>query len=101
MLTGPLSSNESSFGERQVGQALQSMNSVAGSQRKVKDSRSFNSRVYSAKYFGHKIHYDQNKKLGMYGAAHVCARDGYSGMIVGFETMPIKNCLTTHDQIYL
>ena len=27
----------------------------------------------------------------MYGAVHVCARDGYSGMIVTFAAIPIKN----------
>ena len=27
----------------------------------------------------------------MYGAKPVCARDGYSGMIVEFTAMPIKN----------
>ena len=27
----------------------------------------------------------------MYGAVYVCARDGYSGMIVEFAAMPIKN----------
>ena len=101
MLTGSLRSNEYSFGERQVGQVLQSINSVASNQRKVKAGRSFNPRVYSAEYFSHKIHFDQNEKLGMYGTVHVCARDWYSGMIVMFATIPIKNCLTTNDQIYL
>ena len=27
----------------------------------------------------------------MYKAAHVCVRDGYSGMIAEFAAMPIKN----------
>ena len=51
----------------------------------------------------------------MYGASPVCARDEYSGMIVEFTAMPIKNTnnntkrktltitqklLTIHDQIY-
>ena len=42
MLTGSLRSNGYSFGERQVDQALQSINSVASSQRKVKAGRSSN-----------------------------------------------------------
>ena len=42
MLTGSLRSNGYSFGERQVGQALQSIKSVASSQRKVKAGRSSN-----------------------------------------------------------
>ena len=51
----------------------------------------------------------------MYGASPVCARDEYSGMIVEFTAMPIKNTnnntkrktltitqklLTIHDEIY-
>ena len=45
-----------------------------------------------AVYFGYKIHYDQNKKLAMQGAVHVCARDGYSGTIVQFAAITIKHC---------
>ncbi len=48
---------------------------------------------FAADYFGHKLHVDQNEKLVMYGVTHVCARDGYSGKIVAFVTMPIKNTL--------
>ena len=85
MLIGSLRSIECNFAERQVGQALQSINSVASSQLKVNRCE----------------HYDQNQKLGMQGAVHVCARYGYSSMIVGFATMPVKSFLTIHDQIYL
>ena len=34
---------------------------------------------------------DENEKLVMYGVTHVCAKDGYSGKVVGFITMPVKN----------
>ena len=40
------------------------------------------SKALNAKYFGDKIHYDQNEKLGMLGVANVCAQDGFSGKIV-------------------
>ena len=46
--------------------------------------------AYSAEYFGRKNHYDQNKKLGMYGVIHALARNGYTGMIIEFAVMPIK-----------
>ena len=47
---------------------------------------------YCADYAGHKLHVDQNEKpLVMYGVTHVAAVDGFSGMIVGFITMPVKN----------
>ena len=48
---------------------------------------------YRADYFGHKLHIDQNEKLVMFGVTHICGIDGYSGKIVGFVTMPVKNCL--------
>ena len=89
-----------SFGKTQVGQALQSINSIASNRKKVKADQLLNPRVYSVEYFGHEIHYDQNKKLGIHRTVHVCAKDGYSNMIVEFATMAVKNCLTIHDQIY-
>ena len=89
-----------SFGKRQVGQALQSISSIASNRKKVKADRLLNPRVYSVEYFGHEIHYDQNKKLGIHGSVHVRAKDGYSSMIVEFATMAIKNCLTIQYQIY-
>ena len=81
----------------------------------MKAGRLLNPRVYTAEYFGQRNLYDQNKKLGMYGATHVCARDGYSGMIAKSAAIPIKTLtitrknttnnntkkpLTIHEQIY-
>ena len=34
---------------------------------------------------------DQNEKLVMFGVTHVCAVNGFSGKVVGFVTMPVKN----------
>ena len=36
----------------------------------------------------------------MFGVTYVMARDGYSGMIVAFSTMPVKNNLIIYDEIY-
>ena len=36
----------------------------------------------------------------MYGATHVIARDGYSGMVVAIATLPIKNKLTIYEKIF-
>lgn len=30
----------------------------------------------------------------------MCAVDGYSGKIVAFTTMPVKNCVVAYEQIY-
>ena len=55
---------------------------------------------YAALYFGHKLHIDQNEKLKMYGVTHVVARDGFSGKIVSFVTMPIKSNTVIYEAIY-
>ena len=73
---------------------------------------------YRSHYFGEKLHVDQNEKICMFGATHVCAVDGHSGMIVGFVTMPVpvdghsgmivgfvtmpvKNNLTIYKELYM
>ena len=58
MLTGSLRSNGYCFGKRQIGQTLQSINSVPSTQIKVKAGRLLSPRVYSAEYFGQNIHFD-------------------------------------------
>ena len=56
---------------------------------------------YSADYFGEKVHIDQNEKLVMFGVTHVCAVDGYSGKIVAFTIMPIKNNIIIYEHLYM
>ena len=46
------------------------------------------------------IHYDQNKKSGMFGVAHVCALDGFSGKIVGHATTARKNKLLIYEEVF-
>ena len=36
----------------------------------------------------------------MYRVTHVTAVDGYSGMILGFVTMPIKNNIEIYENLY-
>lgn len=68
--------------------------------RVTRTERQTNPVPYSAKYFGHKVHVDQNEKLVLFGATHVCAVDGYSGMIVGFATFPVKNNPLIYEHLY-
>lgn len=56
-----------------------------------------NPSIYSARYFGHKLHYDQNEKLVHYGVTYVMARDGFSGKIIGGAVMPVKNNHLIYD----
>ena len=100
MLTGTLRSKGILVGETKVGKILKEINPNAQKAREYSSGRSLNPKVYKADYFGHKIHYDQNEKLGMYGVVHVCARDGYSGKIVGHATMAKKSNIVIYNEIY-
>ena len=53
---------------------------------------SHNPKIYMS-YFGHKLHSDQNEKLETFGVFHVCARDGFSGMIIGCPIIPCETTL--------
>lgn len=66
----------------------------------LKGARNLNPVPYHADYMGHKLHMDQNEKLGMFGATHVVAVDGFSSKIVAHATMPIKNNLTIYEDVY-
>ena len=57
----------------------------------MKAGRLLNLLCLQSEYLGHKNHYNQNEKLGMYGA-----KDGHSGMIVEFTAMPIKKFLNNY-----
>ena len=55
---------------------------------------------YRARYFGEKLHLDQNEKCVMFGVIHVVAIDGYSRKIVGFITIPKKNASVIYDLLF-
>ena len=61
--------------------------------------RHLNPPIYSAHFFGDKLHLDQNEKLVMYGVTHVMAVDGFSRKIVGCITIPAKNAITIYDTL--
>ena len=42
----------------------------------------------------------QNEKLVMYGVTHMCAIDGFSGKVVGFISMPIKNTVEIYSHLF-
>ena len=43
---------------------------------------------------------DQNEKLVMYGVRHICVVDGFSGKVVGFVTMPVKNNVEVYTHLF-
>ena len=69
-------------------------------QRNTNTARQTNPYPYHADYFGHKLHMDQNEILAMYGLTEVSACDGYSGKIVAFATMPVKNNALIYENVY-
>ena len=100
MMTGVLQSKGIKVCEKKVGQSLRRLDPASQRKREETAGRSLNPKCYSADYFGHKVHIDQNEKLVMFGVTHVMARDGFSGMIVSCSTMPIKNNLIIYEEIY-
>lgn len=79
---------------------MQEIKQNAQKARQYFAGRSLNPKIYKTDYFGHKIRYDQNDKLGMYGVVHACALDGYLGKIVDHATMTKKNDVIIYDEIY-
>ena len=95
---GVMKAKGTNVGETKTGKVLCEINPVAQRKRQNVAGRSLNSKIYNAKYFGHKIHYD--KKQGMSGVVHVCTHDGFSGKVVGHATMARKNNLVIYEEEY-
>ena len=99
-MTGLLASRGLRVSQARVGESLKRINPQYHHKRSTATARLLNPIPYTADYFGHKVHVDQNEKLVMYGVTHVCARDGYSGKVVGFITMPIKNNIEIYAHLF-
>ena len=99
-MTGLLASQGLRVSQVRVGESLRRTNLPYHHQRMNSTAKQLNPVPYSAEYFGHKVHIDQNEKLVMYGVTHVCARDGYSGKVVSFITMPIKNNIEIYENLF-
>ena len=86
-------------GDKRIGKALSIVSPLYQVQRNTNTARQTNPYPYHADYFGHKLHMDQNEKLSMYGLTEVSACDGYSGKIVAFATMPVKNNVLIYENV--
>ena len=101
MMTGLLLSDGLHVSEKRVGSSLKRVCS-SFHERRVHCTQSLTNPVpYCARYVGEKLHIDQNEKLVMFGMTHVCAVDGYSGMVVAFATMPVKNNVIIYEALYM
>ena len=94
-MTGLLASEGLKISEQRVGQSLQRVNPEYSQARRTSTARHINPVPYRADYFGHKLH------VVIFGVTHVCGIDGYSGKIVGFISMPIKNCVEIYDHFFV
>lgn len=99
-MTGRLATMGIRVCQLRVGHSLQRVDPTNHSRRLNQLHRLTNPIPYRCQYFGEKIHVDQNEKMVQFGVTHVCGVDGYSGKIVGFITMPIKNCVTIYEHLY-
>jgi len=100
VMTGFLSSQGFRVSQLRVGKSLKRVDPRHHSRRRNSTHSSVNPIPYVARYFGEKLHMDQNEKLIAFGVTHVCAVDGFSGKIVGFISMPVKSNGIIYDKLY-
>ena len=100
MMKGHLSANGLNVAQYRVGESLKRVHPTGNEARRTNTVQRTNPVHYSANYFGHKLHIDQNEKLVMYGVTHIVARDGYSGKIVSFMTLPVKNNVAIYEEVF-
>lgn len=87
-------------GQRQIAEVLPSVCRHYHQQRLNRAEQQINPIPYTASYFGHKLHIDQNEKLVMFGVTQITAVDGFSNMVVGFVTMPVKNNVEIYKELF-
>ena len=88
-----------SVGQNRAGNALATVCPRNHQQSREGTFRQVNPMSYHADYFGHKMHFDQNEKLVMYGVTHIVAIDGHSLFIAGAYTMPVQNNLVISEKV--
>ena len=98
-LHGLLRSQGIHVSQDRVGRFLSCTYHLAHSCRSHTLQRSVNPVPYRARYYGEKIHLDQNEKLVMFGVVQVIVVDGFSRKIVGFSTMPRKNPIAIYNTL--
>ena len=99
-MTGLLAAQGFRCSEKRVAEALKHVSSVNHHMRQIGTERRLNPMPYHADYFGQKIHIDQNEKMVMFGVTYICGIDGYSGKIVGYIIIPVKNNILIYEKFY-
>lgn len=99
-MKGYLRSKGIRAGQRQIAEVLPSVCLLYHQQRLNRAEQQINPIPYTASYFRHKLHIDQNEKLVMFGVTHIATVDGFSNMVVGFVTMPVKNNVEIYKELF-
>ncbi len=89
-----------SVSERQLRALLPHISPQGHLGRTQASSERTNPTLYNARYFGHKLHVDQNEKLDHYGVTYVLARDGFFGKVVAGTVMPRKKNEIIFEQVF-
>ena len=87
-------------GQRQIAAVMPYYNPAYHRRRQANTAKLLNPIPSYASYFGHKLHVDQNEKMVMHEVTHICTVDGFSGKIVAFTTMPVKNTVEIYKHIF-
>lgn len=85
---------------KNINKILKESNSTAFTARKNDTLDKTNPTPYFSPSFGYKGHIDQNEKLVRYGVVHAVFRDGFSGSIENWITLPSKNPIQQYSQFY-
>jgi len=100
MIKGKLEAENIKVHDKRISASLTRVTPGYQQLRRQNTARLLNPVPYKADYFGHKLHFDQNEKLVMYGCTSVIAVDGYSNSILGIATMPVKNNVEIYRCLY-
>lgn len=100
MLQGTLRASGVHASQRRISLSMQRLEGEAHAARQRDAVRLLNPLPYIVRYHGHKLHLDQNEKIGMFGCTYVVAVDGYSREIVGLIALPKKNAVAIYEHLF-
>ena len=99
-MKGYLESRGICIGEKKVSNSLLHVDPESYELRRQNSTNRLNAVPYLARYYGHKLHLDQNEKLAMFGVTHVLAVDGYSSKIVCHCTFPVTLSILIQTKLW-
>ena len=100
-MTGLLESQGCRVAESSVGDSFSGISQGHLTRRSIQSRHPKNPVPYTSRYFGEKVHIDQNEKVNLFGVTHTSAVDGFSGKIVAFCSMPIKNNISIYEYLHV